>query len=77
MDQHLSEHDKHHIATAVALRNLIEFIDHLTYAQLEHVPGLLVAARKARMTLPADHIADEMKKGEVIDVFHLLPAVPV
>lgn len=48
-----------------ALRDLVEFIDGLTYDQLDHVPGLFDAARKARMALPADHIADGIRsKGK-------------
>jgi hypothetical protein len=46
-----------------ALRDLVEFIDGLTYAQLEAVPGLFDATRTARMALPADHIADELRNN--------------
>lgn len=53
------------VQSECALRDLVEFIDGLTFTQLENVPGLFDAARKARMALPADHIADEIRsKGK-------------
>jgi hypothetical protein len=45
-----------------ALRDLVEFIDGLTYEQLNRLPGLFDATRKARMALPGDHVAAALKK---------------
>lgn len=53
--------DKRLIEVEEALRGLVEFIDGLTYGQLDRVPGLFDATRKARMVLPGDHIADEKR----------------
>ena len=47
------------VRVEVALRELIEFVDGLAYAQLDHVPGLFAAARKARSALTGDHISDQ------------------
>lgn len=47
-------------ATA-ALRDLVAFVDGLTYEQLENVPGLFDATRKARLSIPDDPIAIELR----------------
>ena len=49
------------VAVTKALAELVAFVDGLTYAQLDHVPGLFAAARKARMALPDDQIAAELR----------------
>ncbi len=43
------------------LRTLIGFVDGLTYRQLEFVPGLFEATRRARRNLPDDHITIEQR----------------
>lgn len=58
----LDEASKREIALECALRPLVEFIDGLTYEQLDLVPGLFTATRQARMALPGDHIAEAERK---------------